>query len=158
MNASKRLQLKPDWMIKPGPWKTLHDHGTEAYLKELKEIAAKSKKAAEEKRRKRLDYLFEIDYNQGRDDKMWPYDLAKMMTSCEETLQMCRENDHNFDYIRENPKHEYDPENYRVNNQYYPNYEHFNDFVDDYGNDDIYDDFYGEETVNNSIAPVYQSN
>ncbi len=140
MTEKVRRPLKPDWMLKPGPLKTLHDKGFEAYQQELKELSIRAKEAYEKKRKERLDYLFKIDYDQGNDRIMWPYDLAKMMISSEDTLQMCRETDHLYDYKRENPDYEYDPENYII--KYYPEYEKFNDFENDNGSD--YDDFYDE--------------
>lgn len=141
MTDKSRPPLKPEWMLKPCPLKTLHEKGYEAYCSELKERSIKAKEVADKKRRERLEYLFGIDYDQGNDKIMWPYDLAKMMLSSEESLQMCRETDHLYDYKRENPKHEYDPENYRV--KYYPQYEKFNNFENDNGSD--YDDFYDDE-------------
>lgn len=140
MTHSQDRPLKPDWMLKPGPLKTLHEKGIDAYRKELKERAIRATEKAEEKRRERLNYLFKIDFEQGNDRIMWPYDLAKMMGSCKETLQFCRETDHLYDYIRENPKHEYDPDNYKV--KYYPDYNSFMDFENDNGSD--YDDFYDD--------------
>ena len=104
----KDRPLKPDWLLNHGPWKTLHDKGMGAYLAEMKILQEKQKiiakereKVVQEKRHKRFNYHMSIEDDQGNDKRMWPYDLAKMMFSDEETLQMCREDDYLFDYERE---------------------------------------------------------
>lgn len=142
MTNTLRPPLKPNWMLKPGLLKTLHDKGFGEYQKELKEFSRKAEIAYNKKRKERLEYLFKINYDQGNDRIMWPYDLAKMMFSCEETLQMCRETDYLYDYKRENQEYEYNPENFIE--KYYPEYENFNDFENDNGSDydDFYDDFF----------------
>ena len=138
--TDKSIQpLKPGWMLKPGPLKTLHDKGYDEYQKEVKVLAVKAKEASKKREKERLDYLFKIDYYQGSDRIMWPYDLAKKMTSSKNTLQMCRETDHLYDYKRENPDYEYNPENYYK--KYYPLYENFKDFENDNGSD-LEDQFY----------------
>ena len=138
MNSNR--PLKPDWMLKPGPWKTLHDKGVKAYLEEMKDLKEKAKIAADKKRKDRMDYLFKIYHEQCYRDMMWPYDLAKRMGSSEETLQFCREVDHLYKYDREYPQHEYDPQNYLPQETYdYPDYDEFYDFENDPAND-LYDE------------------
>ncbi len=137
MNKNQR-PLKPEWLLKPCPLKTLHDEGLINFSKEVKENIKKANQFSNIKRKERLNYLFQIENEQGQDDLMWPYDLAKMMSSSKETLQMCRECDYLFDYIRENPEHEYDPKNYLVT--YCPSYQDFKNFENDNGSD--IDDFY----------------
>ena len=157
--SNRNRPLKPEWLLKPGPWKTLHDKGIDAYLEETKVLQEKQKiiakeqeKIKQEKRSKRFNYLMSIEHEQGNDKRMWPYDLAKMMASDENTLQMCREDDHLFDYKREHPDYEYNPENYYLEDEYdYPDYDGFCDFIDDYGED------YSEEYNNQLLHGMFQS-
>jgi len=133
-------RLVPESLQKPGPWKTLHDKGIAAYTIEMNEIYEKNKIASRKKDQDRLNYLMKIEYDQGRDNRMWPYDLAKRLSLSEDTLQMCRQEDHLFDYDRENYKSEYNPEYYYDDDfqEYddYPEYDNFCDFIDD---DDDYE-------------------
>jgi len=132
----KKRPLKPDWMLKPGPWKTLKEKGTNAYLLELKEIQKKAEIVYEKKRKERMDYLFKIYHEQSYRDMMWPYDLAKRMGSDDITLQYCRDVDHEYDYEREFSAEEYNPDNYIPEDNYeYPEYDNLYNFENDNGED-----------------------
>ena len=86
-----------------------------------------------------FQYLLEIYLNQGHDDKMWPYDLAKYMNLSEDILQECRKNDKFYKYKRQNPSYEYNYLNYID----LPKYDLFFDFLkDDYEVFQDYDNKY----------------
>ena len=129
-----------------GPWKTLRDKGIVSYTIEMNEISEKNKIAFQKEEKERLNYLMNIEYEQGRDNRMWPYDLAKRLCLSEDTLQMCRREDHLFNYDRENHQYEYNPENY--------NHQEFDDYdddqtLDDYNdyNDDDYNDYNDDDDL-----------
>jgi hypothetical protein len=150
-----RRILKPAWLIHDGPLKTLHEKGIIAYKEHWRKNQNLLKEAESKKMKEHFQYLINIENIQGKNDLPYPYDLAKITGCTSEMLQICRENDNFFNYKRSFPSYEYDPSNYCTYD--YPNYEEFNHFInddgEDYQNDDEYylnyddDEYFDDEYV-----------
>ena len=145
-------QLKPEYMLNGkgiNPF-SKKDECLEiepsSFDEEIERSHRELAEALEQQRKERWDYLIEIDRMQNvRDNLPWPYDLCKMAGDNEETLQWARKYDHLYDYKREYPKYEYDPNNY-LDIKKLPKY----DYTVDTDSEDE-DENYNEEYEMNNI-------
>lgn len=158
-------QLKPEYMLNGCGFtfgKSTQpelDTETSSFDEELEKSHRELGEALEKQRKERWDYLINIDRMQNlRDTLPWTYDLCKMAGDNEETLQWAREYDHYYDYIRENPKYEYDPGNY-LNIKKLPKYDYtVNTFSEDNYDENYYnsyDDYDYESDSDQESLPDY---
>lgn len=146
-------QLKPEYSLNGCGFNFCNKNNTKLNLDEdttsLDEEIEKSHRelgeALEQQRKERWDYLIEIDRMQNvRENLPWPYDLCKMAGDSEETLQWAREHDHHYEYVRDYPKYEYNPNNY-LNIKKLPKYDYRDDTYSQETHHEIFYNFYDNE-------------
>ena len=164
-------QLRPEYMLNGKRFNLFSEEKKEpehsSFDEEIERSHRELGEALKQQRKERWDYLIEIDRMQNlRETLPWPYDLCKMSGDDEETLQWARKYDHLYDYVREYPKYEYDPNNY-LNVKKLPKYDYtvdtdseddyeFDNDSDEYDMSNIFDyNYYNESDSDKESLPDY---